>query len=238
MFSEACAQLQTWREQGLGLDDFTMSVNLSSRHFETAGLTAMIAGVVEQAEIDPKWLHLEITESMLMGRNESIISNFEGLKRIGIKFSLDDFGTGYSSLGYLRHFPIDLLKIDRTFIHDLPENADNAAIVATIIALANSLNLTRGREGGRNRGAGILPERTGLPLCAGFPVQPAFAAGSNSCRCCWKGGAWVPRNRHSSSPLPSKRRNGTIVPPACPVCGKVPDMQDRLHPQFPARSGI
>jgi diguanylate cyclase (GGDEF)-like protein len=141
VFSEACAQLQTWREKGLGLGDFTMSVNLSSRHFETAGLTAMIAGVVEQAEIDPKWLHLEITESMLMGKSESVISNFEGLKRIGIKFSLDDFGTGYSSLGYLRHFPIDLLKIDRTFIHDLPENADNAAIVATIIALANSLNL-------------------------------------------------------------------------------------------------
>ena len=141
VLSEACAQLQTWREKGLGLGDFTMAVNLSPHHFATAGLATMIAGVIEQAEIDPRWLHLEITESMLMGMNESILANFEGLKRIGIKFSLDDFGTGYSSLGFLRSFPIDLLKIDRTFVQDLPDNADNAAIVTTIIALANSLNL-------------------------------------------------------------------------------------------------
>jgi EAL domain-containing protein (putative c-di-GMP-specific phosphodiesterase class I) len=141
VLSEACAQLQTWREKGLGLGYFTMAVNLSPHHFATAGLATMIAGVIEQAEIDPRWLHLEITESMLMGMNESILANFEGLKRIGIKFSLDDFGTGYSSLGFLRSFPIDLLKIDRTFVQDLPDNADNAAIVTTIIALANSLNL-------------------------------------------------------------------------------------------------
>ena len=141
VISEACAQLQTWREKGLGLGNFTMAINLSSHHFATAGLATMIAGVIEQAEIDPGLLHLEITEGMLMGKNESVFANIEGLKRIGIRFSLDDFGTGYSSLGYLRHFPIDLLKIDRTFIQCLPDNADNAAIVTTIIALANSLNL-------------------------------------------------------------------------------------------------
>jgi diguanylate cyclase (GGDEF)-like protein len=176
VFSEACAQLQTWREKGLGLDDFTMSVNLSSRHFETAGLTAMIAGVVEQAEIDPKRLHLEITESMLMGKNESILSNFEGLKRIGIKFSLDDFGTGYSSLGYLRHFPIDLLKIDRTFIHDLPENADNAAIVATIIALANSLGLSVVAKGVETGAQASFLKEQGCHYAQGFlfsrPLPP------------------------------------------------------------------
>jgi len=77
----------------------------------------------------------------LIGKNETVLANFEGLKRIGIKFSLDDFGTGFSSLGYLRHFPIDVLKVDRTFIHGLPDDADNAAIVTTIVALANSLNL-------------------------------------------------------------------------------------------------
>ena len=141
VISEACAQLQTWREKGLGLSDFTMAINMSSHHFATAGLATMIAGVIEQAQIDPGLLHLEITEGMLMGKNESILAHIEGLKRIGIKLSLDDFGTGYSSLGYLRHFPIDLLKIDRTFVQDLPDNADNAAIMTTIIALANSLNL-------------------------------------------------------------------------------------------------
>ncbi|MGA7749154.1 MAG: EAL domain-containing protein [Gallionella sp.] len=176
VFSEACAQLQAWRENGLGMGDFTMSVNLSSRHFETAGLTTMIAGVVEQAEIDPKWLHLEITESMLMGKNESFMANFEGLKRIGIKFSLDDFGTGYSSLGYLRHFPIDLLKIDRTFIHGLPDNADNAAIVTTIIALANSLNLAVVAKGVETNAQVSFLQQQGCHYAQGFlfsrPLPP------------------------------------------------------------------
>ena len=142
VLSEACVQLQTWRESGLVLDNFTMAVNLSRRHFVTAGLATMIDGVIEQAEIDPKSLHIEITDGLLTDMNESILGNFEGLKRIGIKFSLDDFGTGYSSLGYLRSFPIDMLKINRLFVQDLPGNADNVAIVTTIIALANSLNLT------------------------------------------------------------------------------------------------
>ena len=176
VFSEACAQLQNWRENGLGPGGFSMSVNLSARHFETAGLAGMIAGVVEQSEIDPKWLHLEITESMLMGRNESIIGNFEALKRSGIKFSLDDFGTGYSSLGYLRHFPIDLLKIDRTFIHGLPDNADNAAIVATIIALANSLDLSVVAKGVETEAQAAFLQEQGCHYAQGFlysrPLPP------------------------------------------------------------------
>ena len=141
ILSEACAQLQTWRESGLGLDDFTMSVNLSRRHFVTAGLAMMIADVIEQTGINPRKLHIEITDGLLTDMNESILTNFEGLKRTGIKFSLDDFGTGFSRLGYLRSFPIDTLKIARSFVQDLPGNADNVAIVTTIIALANSLNL-------------------------------------------------------------------------------------------------
>jgi diguanylate cyclase (GGDEF)-like protein len=142
VFSEACAQLQAWQESGNGLAHLSMAVNLSLRHFATPGLETMISGVIEQAEIDPRLLHLEITDGFLKDPNESVLANFEGLKRVGIKFTLDDFGTGYSSLGYLRSFPIDLLKIDRTFIRGLPDNADNAAIVTTIIALANSLDLT------------------------------------------------------------------------------------------------
>ncbi len=142
ILSEACAQLQTWRENGLGMDNFMMSVNLSRRHFVTAGLAQMIAGVTEQAEIDPRNLHIEISDGLLTEMNESILSNFEALKRIGIKFSLDNFGTGYSSLGYLRSFPIDMLKINSSFIQDLPDDADHVAIVSTIIALANSLNLS------------------------------------------------------------------------------------------------
>ena len=142
VLTEACAQLQSWHEKGHLLNDFTMAVNLSARHFATPGLAAIISDTVEQTEIDPRSLHLDISEALLTGTNEAIISNFEGIKRTGIKFSLDDFGTGFSSLGYLRNYPIDLLKVDREYIKGLPEDADNAAIVNTIIAMANSLNLT------------------------------------------------------------------------------------------------
>lgn len=176
VFSEACTQLQMWREREPELGDFTMSVNLSSRHFETSGLATMIAGVIEQAEIDPKWLHIEITESMLTGNNETVLANFEGLKRIGIKFSLDDFGTGYSSLGYLRNFPIDLLKIDRTFVQGLPDNADNAAIVTTIIALAHSVNLAVVAKGVETTAQVSFLQQQGCHYAQGFvfsrPLPP------------------------------------------------------------------
>jgi diguanylate cyclase (GGDEF)-like protein len=177
VLSEACAQLQTWHEGGLGLNDFTMAVNLSARHFATAGLATMIGGVVEQAEIDPRWLHLDITESILVGMNESVLSNFESLKRTGIKFSLDDFGTGFSSLGYLRSYPIDMLKIDRTFIHGLPDDADNEAIVSTIISLANSLNLKVLAKGVETDAQVTFLQKQGCHQAQGFlfsrPLPPA-----------------------------------------------------------------
>jgi diguanylate cyclase (GGDEF)-like protein len=158
VFSEACTQLQMWR------------------HFETAGLATMIAGVVERAEIDPKRLYIEITESMLIGNNESALANFAGLKHIGTRFSLDDFGTGYSSLGYLRNYPIDLLKIDRTFVEGLPENADNAAIVTTIIALANSVNLSVVAKGVETAAQAAFLQQQGCHYGQGFlfsgPLPP------------------------------------------------------------------
>ena len=168
ILSEACAQLQAWREGGHGLELLTMSVNLSPRHFATTRLATMIAGVIEQAEIDPRLLHLEITDGFFKDTNESVLSNFEGLKRIGIKFSLDDFGTGYSSLGDLRSFPIDLLKIDRTFIHGLPDNADHAAIVATIISLAYSLGLTVVAKGVETDAQVSFLQQSGCQHAQGF----------------------------------------------------------------------
>jgi diguanylate cyclase (GGDEF)-like protein len=168
ILSEACTQLQAWQEMGHGLSDFTMAVNLSPRHFATAGLATMIAGLVEQAEIDPASLHLEITDRVLTDKSESTAANFEGLKRIGIKFSLDDFGTGYSSLGYLRSFPIGILKINRMFVQDLPNSADNSAIVTTIIALANSLGLTVIAEGVENKAQLSFLEQHGCNFAQGF----------------------------------------------------------------------
>jgi diguanylate cyclase (GGDEF)-like protein len=177
VLSEACAQLQAWRENGHELGLLTMSVNLSSQHFATAGLATMIAGVIEQTEIDPRLLHIEITDHFFKDTNESVLANFEGLKRIGIKFCLDDFGTGYSSLGNLRSFPIDLLKIDRTFIRDLPDNADHAAIVTTIISLANSLSLTVVAKGVETDAQVAFLQQIGCQHAQGFLFSHPLPAG-------------------------------------------------------------
>jgi len=176
VLTEACTQLQAWREGGHGMGDFTMAVNLSQRHFESAGLAAIVSDVIEQTEIDPRCLHLDISEGMLTDMNESILTNFEGVKRIGIKFSLDNFGTGFSSLGYLRNYPIDLLKIDRTFIRNLPEDGDHAAIVTTIIALANSLSLTVVAKGVESDEQVVFLQENGCHQAQGFlfsrPLPP------------------------------------------------------------------
>lgn len=142
VFTEACKQLQKWR--ACGLRDLTLAVNLSPRQFAAEGLAATVAAVIERTEIDPALLHIEITESLLMSQSEIIVAN---LDRLGIKFSIDDFGTGYSSLGYLKRFPIHLLKVDRSFVQDLPDNTDNVAIVTAVIAMAKSLGMGIVAEG-------------------------------------------------------------------------------------------
>jgi diguanylate cyclase (GGDEF)-like protein len=168
ILSEACTQLQAWQEMGHGLRDLTMAVNVSPRHFATAGLATMIAGLIEQAEIEPGRLHLEIIERVLTDMSDSTAANFKELKHLGIKFSLDDFGTGYSSLGYLRSFPIDMLKINRMFVQDLPNSADNMAIVTTIISLANSLGLKVVAKGVESRAQLSSLEQLGCHFVQGF----------------------------------------------------------------------
>jgi EAL domain-containing protein (putative c-di-GMP-specific phosphodiesterase class I) len=168
IFSEACTQLQAWHEMGHELRDFTMAVNLSGRYFATGGLATMIADLIEQSHIDPGRLQLEITDVVSKDMSESTHANFEELKRLGIKFVLDDFGTGYSSLGFLRSFPIDMLKINRAFVQDLPNSADNLAIVTTIISLANSLGLTVVAKGVENRAQLASLEQLGCQLAQGF----------------------------------------------------------------------
>lgn len=145
VLNQACNQLRMWRE--LGLRDLTMAVNLSPLQFQWEGLSATIGAVIERTEIDPALLHLEITESLLMNQSEVVFANFERIGRLGIKFSLDDFGTGYSSLGYLKRFPIHLLKVDRSFVRDLPDNPDDVAIVTAVIAMAKSLGMEVIAEG-------------------------------------------------------------------------------------------
>jgi EAL domain-containing protein (putative c-di-GMP-specific phosphodiesterase class I) len=142
---QACKQAKAWHD--LGLKDLTISVNVSAVQLGQPQLLNHVAGVLNRTGLNPACLELEITESVLMQDAESSINMLRALKDMGIKISVDDFGTGYSSLSYLKRFPIDVLKIDRSFTRDIVMDPDNSAIVSAITALARSLNLSVLAEG-------------------------------------------------------------------------------------------
>ncbi|CAN5279544.1 EAL domain-containing protein [soil metagenome] len=141
----ACRQNKAW--QTAGLPPIGIAVNLSARQFVRSQIEQITAGVLQETGLDARYLELEITESMIMQNAEKAIAVMQALKDIGAKLSIDDFGTGYSSLSYLKRFPIDTLKIDQSFVRDLGDDADDAAIVTAIIGLAKSLDLRVIAEG-------------------------------------------------------------------------------------------
>jgi EAL domain-containing protein (putative c-di-GMP-specific phosphodiesterase class I) len=124
-----------------------LSINVSARQFRQAGFVDKVHAAIHQYNIDPMQLKSELTESMLLDNIEETIATMHSLKKIGIKFSLDDFGTGYSSLQYLKRLPLDQLKIDQAFVRDISSDSSDRAIVRTIIAMAESLNLNVIAEG-------------------------------------------------------------------------------------------
>ncbi len=141
----ACEQLARWRQQGW--PSLRMAVNISSRQFEHASLPGTVAEALSSCRLAAADLELEITESILMHQDPAMVSAFEALTDLGVRIGIDDFGTGYSSLGYLRRFPIDTLKIDRSFIRDIPGDAEDAAITHAIIVMGQSLKLELVAEG-------------------------------------------------------------------------------------------
>ncbi|MBJ7538823.1 sensor domain-containing protein [Marinomonas transparens] len=145
----ACRQLQEWRE--LGYPPICVSVNLSGRQFMQTNLVDMVKQVLDETGVDPKYLELELTESMLMADGQQTIVKLHNFRKLGLTLSIDDFGTGYSSLAYLKKFPIQALKIDRSFIKDLGVNCDDNAIVKASIVMAHSLNLKVVAEGVEKR---------------------------------------------------------------------------------------
>lgn len=141
----SCLQNKKWQNAGLKL--LPLSVNVSPRQLEAANLSDVIVDILAETKMDARFLELEVTESSIMNDPESAVKMLNELKKIGIRISIDDFGTGYSSLSYLKHLPIDVLKIDRAFVQDLASNADDAALVMTIITLAHHLRLKVVAEG-------------------------------------------------------------------------------------------
>ncbi|WP_026111225.1 EAL domain-containing protein [Pseudoalteromonas ruthenica] len=141
---EACAFSARRAKAGL---EANVSVNLSARQFQDANLIATMSKTLRESGIAPDKLHLELTESMLMGDVDTAISQLLEMKRLGVSISIDDFGTGYSSLSYLKRFPVDVLKVDRSFVQDIPEDSNDMEITAAIIAMAQKLNLNVVAEG-------------------------------------------------------------------------------------------
>jgi diguanylate cyclase (GGDEF)-like protein/PAS domain S-box-containing protein len=141
----ACAQNKIWSDQGL--PPLRVAVNLSARQFAQDDLHATILNVLEETGLAPELLELEITESVTMDNPEHAAALLRKLKALGIRLAIDDFGTGYSSLSYLKRFPIDNVKIDRSFIKDIPHDEDDVAITQAVIAMAHSLGLKVIAEG-------------------------------------------------------------------------------------------
>ncbi|MCH4879702.1 bifunctional diguanylate cyclase/phosphodiesterase [Pseudomonas sp. TMW22090] len=145
VISEACRQLKSWHLAKVRVPK--VSVNISARQFSDGQLGTRIANILKEIGLPPACLELELTESILMREVSEAMQILDGLKNLGLSIAVDDFGTGYSSLNYLKQFPIDVLKIDRTFVDGLPSGEQDAQIARAIIAMAHSLNLAVIAEG-------------------------------------------------------------------------------------------
>ena len=144
---KACEQAHRWHLANPGERPLTMSVNVSGRQFEHPDIVEQVEKILQETQVDPTAIKLEITETITMDNAERTIRVVKGMKRLGVRVSIDDFGTGYSSLSYLRRFPMDTLKIDRSFVHNLASNPENLEIVRTIIGLARNLGMEVVAEG-------------------------------------------------------------------------------------------
>jgi EAL domain-containing protein (putative c-di-GMP-specific phosphodiesterase class I) len=142
---QACRQIQTWRERGQ--PHLIAAVNLSVRQLQHADLVAKVQEVLAETGLPPNRLEIEITESIAMRSSGRAIDNLRLLKAHGVRVSIDDLGTGYSSLSALRLFPMDSLKIDRSFVNGVPHNTDDSAIAAAVIALGQTLGVNVIAEG-------------------------------------------------------------------------------------------
>ncbi len=170
----ACAQNKAWQDQGL--PPVRVAVNLSAHQFRRGDLPQQIESVLAQTQLQAKYLEVELTESMLMQNVDASVGVMTRLRKLGVCISLDDFGTGYSSLSYLRRFPIDMLKIDQSFVREITSDPGSAAIAYAIIAMAHSLRLPVLAEGVETEGQLALLRAKGCDMMQGYlfsrPLPP------------------------------------------------------------------
>jgi len=173
VLQEACRQMVAWEAAGLSVPK--IAVNLSVRQFERGGMAAAVAGVLQDTGLAPQRLQLEVTESVIMNTGDAL-QYVNDLHAIGVCLAIDDFGTGYSSLAYLKQLPVQTLKIDRSFIKDIPQDPDDEAIAIAIIQLGKSMNLSVIAEGVEREDQAAFLLRHGCNLAQGYlygkPIAP------------------------------------------------------------------
>jgi EAL domain-containing protein (putative c-di-GMP-specific phosphodiesterase class I) len=174
VFRTACEQLRAWHSAGW--PGLRMAVNLSPRQFQTAGLPIMVERGLAIVQCDPDLIELEITENVLLRHAVATVDALDAVRALGVRLAIDDFGTGYSSLSYLRRYAIDTVKIDRSFVHDIPADPDDSAITAAIISLAQSLKLDVIAEGVETEAQRAFLLERGCHLMQGYlfsrPLPP------------------------------------------------------------------
>lgn len=174
VLAQACAQCRAWLDQGL--PPLRMAVNLSASQFARSDVLPQVMGVLKRTGLTPRMLELEITESTVMKNAEHSREVLHQLKARGIGLAIDDFGTGYSSLGYLKRFPLDSVKIDRSFVLDLPDDQDNAAITQAVIGMAHSLGLRVVAEGVETEAQLAFLRHHGCDEAQGYCLSPPLPA--------------------------------------------------------------
>jgi predicted signal transduction protein with EAL and GGDEF domain len=209
---EACRQAQVW--QAGAARPLSMSVNLSSRQVDDAGLTGDVASALKQSGLDPALLTLEITESVLLSDMDVVRARLAALKSLGVRLAIDDFGTGYSSLSYLRNLPVDVLKIDRSFVSAVDSGTAERALVRSIVSLAQILGLDTVAEGIEERSQLAALRSAGAQFGQGFLFAEPLEARNVPAALARVTSFARPRRRAAS---PQPRRDRRAVRAAAPT---------------------
>jgi diguanylate cyclase (GGDEF)-like protein/PAS domain S-box-containing protein len=176
VIKQTCRQLSLWQKQGVFPDNGYLSFNVSAKQLLKPGFIDDIKECCTHYKIEPKYLVMELTETVIINKPEKIRVILNEVREFGIRLALDDFGTGYSSLSYLQNYPFDILKIDKSFIDDLSENSKDTKITKAIVALASSMNLSVAAEGVENEFAYTAIKEIGIDLFQGYFVSKPISA--------------------------------------------------------------
>jgi EAL domain-containing protein (putative c-di-GMP-specific phosphodiesterase class I) len=190
---ESLRQFAAWQAAAPDSALRYISVNVSARQFRTPGFVEQVREALAQTGCRPEWLLLEITESLVLRDAEQVWADLHDLRAMGVRIAIDDFGTGYSSLSYLRQMPVDVLKIDKSFIDDILSSRQQRALVNAIVTLARDLDLVVVAEGIEDSGQRALLARMGCPYGQGYLFAKPVTAGTV--------GSWLSGSQSLGGPM-------------------------------------